>query len=284
MTRRFFLLFSFESKKRRRLQKGEEEERRNPREERCLSSPSPASSFSFPFVLFRPSAPLCFGFDVGFDSKSSDRCTRPSRSLLLAVGRNEIPDNANHHNIEKDATSGEHSPVHPTMIGLVEPSAPLSSLHLTHHAERTTSSSSSEQLIPKEKQTGELPCRLTFARVSFGSCRNVLSGLWKFSRHSSRREVSLRVDPGHHLADEQRSQTVALARSGAVVGHGRLSFAHRPSASNHRRRGRILPLAADTRAIALVLEPAEAEQWRATTRTILLVDGARCLRPARHHA
>ncbi|CAF0791943.1 unnamed protein product [Rotaria sp. Silwood1] len=77
------------------------------------------------------------------------------------VDNNEIQDNANNNNIDKNEMLCEHNnddenvPKNTsTMICINDQSQIIKPSNLTEHVERTISSSSSEQLIPKEKQTG----------------------------------------------------------------------------------------------------------------------------------
>ena len=80
--------------------------------------------------------------------------------FILAVDNNEIQDNANN-NIDKNEMTYERNNTNndknsQTMVYINDQRQLLSPSYLTtKHAERTTSSSSSEQLIPKEKQTGK---------------------------------------------------------------------------------------------------------------------------------
>ena len=80
--------------------------------------------------------------------------------FLPAVDKNEIRDDANN-NIDKNEMKYEHCNDHENlqindnpMIRVNDQKQFVSSCYSTKNAERTTSSSSSEQLIPKEKQTG----------------------------------------------------------------------------------------------------------------------------------
>lgn len=79
--------------------------------------------------------------------------------FVLAIDDNEIQANANNQFEADDLTPERNGTEHEksSMISSIEPSAHASSpspSFFSRHAERTTSSSSSEQLIPKEKQTG----------------------------------------------------------------------------------------------------------------------------------
>ena len=80
--------------------------------------------------------------------------------FFLAVDNNEIRDNVNN-NINKNEIKYEHYDDYENlqindnpMICVNGQKQFVSSSYSTKNAERTTSSSSSEQLIPKEKQTG----------------------------------------------------------------------------------------------------------------------------------
>ncbi|CAF2306884.1 unnamed protein product [Rotaria sp. Silwood2] len=104
--------------------------------------------------------------DDDIDDDDQQQQSRVSLSSLSVrydktVDNNEIQDNANNDNIDKNELLCEHnnddenvSKNTSTMICINDQTQLIKSSYLTEHAERTISSSSSEQLIPKEKQTG----------------------------------------------------------------------------------------------------------------------------------